>query len=86
VHDFDDLASISIEYESGATGLLTTASISPANWREFVFLFARGLARLDSPHTYLDYGPAENHMTRLEPKDLPPANAVATGGPAEVSR
>jgi predicted dehydrogenase len=78
VHDFDDVASVTIEYDSGAIGLLTTSSISPLSWREFAFLFEQGFARLDSPHTYLDYGPADSQMTRLEPKDLPPANAVAT--------
>jgi predicted dehydrogenase len=78
VHDFDDVASITIEYESGATGLLTTSSISPVNWREFAFLFEHGFARLDSPWTYLAYGQAEDGMTRVEPADLPPENAVAT--------
>ena len=78
VHDFDDVASITIEYESGSTSLLTTSSISPVSWREFAFLFEQGFARLDSPWTYLEYGPADNSMTRLEPKNLPPANAVAT--------
>jgi predicted dehydrogenase len=100
VHDFDDVASITIQYESGATlrqaqgrpaaamghpersrgatGLLTTSSISPVNWREFAFLFEQGFARLDSPWTYLEYGQAENKMTRVASGDLPPENAVAT--------
>ncbi|MFB3881343.1 MAG: Gfo/Idh/MocA family protein [Armatimonadota bacterium] len=78
VHDFDDVASIAIEYESGATALLTSSSVCPVNWREFAFLFERGFARLDSPHTYLEYGPAEGQMTRVEPKDLPEESAVAT--------
>jgi predicted dehydrogenase len=78
VHDFDDVASITIEYESGATGLLTTSSVSPVNWREFAFLFEHGFARLDSPWTYLAYGQAEDGMTRVQPADLPPENAVAT--------
>jgi predicted dehydrogenase len=78
VHDFDDVASITVEYESGATGLLTTSSISPVNWREFVFLFEQGFARLDSLWTHLDYGQAENRITRVESGDLPPENAVAT--------
>ena len=78
VHDFDDIASMIVEYRSGATGVLTTASICPVNWREFAFLLSKGFIRMDSPWSYLEYGDADDRMARLMAGDLPPQNAVET--------
>jgi predicted dehydrogenase len=78
VHDFDDIASIIIEYESGSTAALTVSGISPVGWRECVFLFQKGFVRLDSPWSYMQYGNAEDCLTRIEPDDLPAQNAVQT--------
>ncbi len=76
VRDFDDVASITIEFESAKTGLLTVSSLSRVHWRESVFVFSNGFARLDHPWSYLEYGDADDRLTRVEPKDLPPQNAV----------
>jgi predicted dehydrogenase len=78
VHDFDDVASITIEYASGATAVLTVSGISPVSWREFAFLFERGFVRLDSPWTYMEYGSAADRLTKIESGDLPAQNAVET--------
>jgi predicted dehydrogenase len=76
VRDFDDVASLLIEFASGATAALTASSLSPVPWRELVFLFSGGLARMDSPWTYLEFGPDEQHLTRLEPREAPGPGAV----------
>lgn len=76
VRDFDDVASILIEFASGATAVLTASSLSPVPWRELVFLFSGGLARMDSPWTYLEFGPDEQHLIRVEPKEVPGPGAV----------
>jgi predicted dehydrogenase len=77
VRDFHDVGSGLIEFDSGATATLTASSICPVPWREMVVLFSGGFVRLDNPWSYLEYGPDDQHMTRLEPKDLPGPDALA---------
>jgi predicted dehydrogenase len=76
VHDFDDTCSLLLQFRGGATATLTSSSVSPVHWGEFVVLFRGGLARLDSPWSYLEYGPSEDEMTRVKPDDLPGPGAV----------
>ncbi len=76
VHDFHDVCSLLIRFRAGATATLVSSGISPVNWREMTFLFSNGFARLDSPWSYLEYGPEEAHLVRVEPDDLPGPEAV----------
>jgi len=75
VHDFHDIGTTTVEFAAGTTGVLTAASISPVQWRELTVLFSEGFVRLDNPWSYLEFGPDEKHLTRLEPKDLPGPDA-----------
>jgi predicted dehydrogenase len=76
VHDFDDIGTALIEFASGATAALSSSSISPVPWREIVFLFTGGFARLDSPWSYLEFGRDGEHLSRVEPKEVPGPEAV----------
>jgi len=74
--DFDDVGTTLVEYASGATAALCSSSISPVSWRELTFLFSRGFARLHSPWSYLEFGPDEQHLIRVEPQDVPGPDAT----------
>jgi phthalate 4,5-cis-dihydrodiol dehydrogenase len=74
--DFDDVASILIEYESGATGVISVAAISPAPANEAAFVFTGGYARLSDHLSTLAFGGDADHLCRLAPGDLPGPNAV----------
>lgn len=76
VHDFHDVCSLLIRFRSGATATLVSSGISPVTWREMTFLFSGGFARLDSPWSYLEYGPDEAHLVRVEPNDMSDPEAV----------
>jgi len=78
VHDFDDVGSSTIEFDSGTTAVLTASSLSRVHWRETVLLLSKGFARLDHSWSYLEYGDADDRLTRVEPRDLPPQNAFET--------
>ncbi len=82
VHDFHDVCSLLIRFRTGATAALVSSGISPVTWREMTFLFSNGFARLDSPWSYLEYGPDEAHLVRLHPDDIPGPAAV----PMELGR
>jgi predicted dehydrogenase len=76
VRDFDDIGTVTVEFESGGTGVLSTSSISPVSWREIVLLFSDGFARMDNPWGGLQYGADEQHLTKVEPGDLLGPGAV----------
>jgi predicted dehydrogenase len=81
VHDFHDICNLLIEFSSGTTATLVASSISPVHWLEATFLFTDGFVRLASPWSYLEYGQDEEHLVRVEPKEVPGPKAV----PAELS-
>jgi predicted dehydrogenase len=70
VADFHDVASVLLEFHSGATGVISAASISPVHSTDMRFICSRGFARIDTPWTYLEYGPDPESMTRISAEDL----------------
>jgi len=76
VHDFHDVCSLLLRFRAGTTATLVSSGISPVLWREMTFLFSRGFARLDSPWSYLEYGPDEAHLARGQPNEIPGPDAV----------
>jgi len=70
VRDFDDVAGALVEFASGATATLSASSLAPVSWCEVVVLCSRGLARMGSPWSYLEYGAGEEEMTRLEAGEM----------------
>ena len=71
-----DVCSLFIRFREGTTATLVSSGISPVTWREMAFLFSGGFARLDSPWSYLEYGPDEAQLARVEPGEGPGPNAV----------
>ncbi len=75
VHDFDDIASILMDFApsgggAGATGVLSVAAIASAPTKYLAILFSRGYAVMDSPYTYLEYGAGNGQPTRVEAESL----------------
>ncbi|UCC67452.1 MAG: Gfo/Idh/MocA family oxidoreductase [Armatimonadota bacterium] len=74
--DFDDVATILLEFQSGATGAISVSSVSPVDSTDVRLIFSRGFACLDSPWSYLEHGPEADHMTRLTAEEAPGPGAV----------
>jgi myo-inositol 2-dehydrogenase/D-chiro-inositol 1-dehydrogenase len=70
VADFHDVASVLVEFASGATGVISAASISPVHSTDMRFICSRGFAHIDSPWTFLEYGPDAESMTHISAGDL----------------
>jgi phthalate 4,5-cis-dihydrodiol dehydrogenase len=75
VRGFDDVASLLIEFQSGATGVVSAASISAVHRCEKQFIFSAAYARLESPWSYLEYGPDVERMTRVDAEEVPGPDA-----------
>ena len=71
VRDFDDVASALIEFRSGDTATISVSSIAPVEHSELIVICTRGVARATSPWASLEYGPDEDHLTRVQASDLP---------------
>ena len=71
VHDFDDVATILMEFHSGATAVISVSALAAAPTRDMHFLFSRGYAVLDSPYTWLEYAAHGQEATRVEAQSLP---------------
>jgi len=70
VRDFDDVGTLVMEFESGATGVISTSSISAVECRDLRLICSGGFARWDTPWTYLEYGSDLEHLTKVEAKEL----------------
>jgi predicted dehydrogenase len=75
VVDFDDVGTLLIDFRSGATGVISAASVSPIEWNEVRLLFTQGFAQLDSPWTHLEFGTDADHVTRIAAEDVPGPDA-----------
>ncbi len=76
VHDFDDIASILLDFapaegEPGATAVLSVAAIASSPMRRLYFLFSRGYAAMDSPWGHLEYAAEGGEPVRVEAESLP---------------
>jgi phthalate 4,5-cis-dihydrodiol dehydrogenase len=74
--DFDDIASILVEYVSGATGAISVAGICPVPVNEASFIFSRGYARFSDHFSELAFGSDADHLSRVTRADLPGPSAV----------
>ncbi len=74
--DFDEVATILLEFQSGATGAISVSSLSPVHSTDVRLIFSRGFARLHSPWSYLEHGPDADRMTRLTVEQVPGPGAV----------
>lgn len=70
VHDFDDIATILMQFHSGATGVLSVSSLAAVPTRNMQLLFSRGYALLDGPYTWLEYAHRDSEPTRVEAAGL----------------
>lgn len=71
VQDLDDAAAILIEFASGATGVISCASISPLGERRLHIICRRGFASWDDPWQGLRFGADEAHLTTVEAAAIP---------------
>lgn len=69
--DFDDIATILIEYQSGATGVIGTCGMTEAPSPGMHFLFREGYARMESAWGALEYGRSAQQRTVLPVEQLP---------------
>jgi predicted dehydrogenase len=75
--EFDDVASILVEYVSGATGAISIAGMCPVAANEATFIFSRGYARFRDHFSELTFGPDADHLSQVSAGDLPGPGAVA---------
>ncbi len=66
IKDFDDIGTILVEYESGATGAIATSGIAPVASHEMAFLFSEGYAKLEGPWGRMEYGRDADHRVVIE--------------------
>jgi len=71
VHDFDDVGTLLLEFESGATAVISSSSICPFDWRHLHIICSSGGAWWDSPWTWLGYGPDGDHVTKVTRQEVP---------------
>ena len=76
VHDFDDVATILMEFaptcgRAGATAVISVSALAAAPTRDMHFLFSRGYAVIDSLYTWLEYAAQGQQATRVEAQSLP---------------
>ena len=76
--DFDDVASVLIEYHSGATAVISVAGMCPVPAREVVLALSRGYARLGNHYRFLEFGQSEGSLTRLAANELPGPDELET--------
>jgi phthalate 4,5-cis-dihydrodiol dehydrogenase len=74
--DFDDIASILVEYVSGATGAISVAGICPVPLSETTVIFSRGYARFRDHFSELASGSDADRLSRVTRGDLPGPGAV----------
>ena len=74
--DFDDIGTILVGYESGATGAIAASGIAPVASHEMAFLCSEGYAKLEGPWGRMEYGRDADHRTVIE--------ADQFGGPGGV--
>ena len=70
VHDFDDIATVLMDFEAGATGVISVAAIASLPTRDMHLLFSRGYAAMDSPYTWLEYAAHGQPATRVDAQSL----------------
>jgi len=76
VRDFDDIATILVEFASAATGVITVASVSPVPVNEAVFVLSQGYARLGDQASYLEFWAGPKQLARIESKNVSGPDAV----------
>ena len=63
ITDFDDVGTILVDYQSGATGAISASGIAPIHSTEMAFIFSGGYAKLDSLNGPMEYGRDTDHRT-----------------------
>jgi phthalate 4,5-cis-dihydrodiol dehydrogenase len=76
IKDFDDIGTMLIEYESGATGVISATSLATAPSHEMRFLFTEGYAKLEGPWGAMEYGRDADHRTLIAADAFPGPGAV----------
>jgi phthalate 4,5-cis-dihydrodiol dehydrogenase len=66
VRDFNDLGTVLVEYESGATGAISACGFTSLASREMTILFRQGYAKLEGPWGRMEYGRDPDHCTVIE--------------------
>jgi predicted dehydrogenase len=75
--DFDDIATLLVEYRSGATAAIGTCGMTEAPSPGMHFLFQNGYAKMESAWGALEYGPSSEQRTVLPVDQLPSPSGVA---------
>ena len=76
IEDFDDVANVMLDYQSGATGLISVSGIAPASHTAMTFIFSEGYVKCEGPWSRLEYGRDREHCTVLEPEQFDKPGAV----------
>ena len=82
IEDFDDVATVLLDSQSGGTGLISVSSISTVSINAMDFLFSDGYVKCDGPWSRMEYGRDPEHSTTVEPDQIEGLAAV----PMEVAR
>jgi myo-inositol 2-dehydrogenase/D-chiro-inositol 1-dehydrogenase len=74
--DFDDIASILVDYQSGATAAISVSGVAPIGVNEIAVLFSGGYAHTQDPYSQLGFGADREHCVVAKGDDLPSPGGV----------
>ncbi len=76
IRDFDDIATVLLDYQSGATSVISATSVAQMDLNEISVLFSNGYASTRDPYSQLGFGTDPDHHTVVKGDDLPSPGGV----------